>query len=72
MASVEHVFERFGGPTAVASALGVKVSAASEMRRRSSIPVRYWRRLVAAASERGMGEFTYDLLVEMHSKRAAS
>lgn len=68
MDRVEDVFERFGRTGAFADALGVKLSAASEMRRRSSIPVRYWQSLVSAAHERGFGDITYEKLVEMHSR----
>jgi hypothetical protein len=67
MVTVETVFETFGGPTAVANAIGVKPSTASEMRRRASIPVRYWPALVMAANEQGFA-INNDALVKMHSQ----
>lgn len=67
MDTVSDVFTRFEKTSAFADALGLKLSAASEMRRRKSIPVRYWPRLVEAAQERGFNEITYERLVEMHA-----
>lgn len=68
MNTVEDVFAKFEKTSAFADALGLKLSAASEMRRRQSIPVRYWPRLVDAARERSVTEITYDQLVLIHSK----
>lgn len=67
MNTVDEVFVKFGGPTALGRAIGVKPSAASEMRRRSSIPVSYWKQLVEAALERGIEGLTYDRLVSIHT-----
>lgn len=67
MNTVEDVFQRFGKTSAFADALGLKLSAASEMRRRASIPVRYWPKLVEAARERGFEEITNDTLVSIHA-----
>lgn len=72
MNTVEDVFKKFEKTSAFADALGLKLSAASEMRRRSSIPVRYWPKLVDAARERGVSEITYEKLVEMHAEKVAS
>lgn len=71
MNTVEDVFTKFEKTSAFADALGLKLSAASEMRRRKSIPVRYWPRLAEVARERGFDEITYDTLVAMHAERAA-
>jgi hypothetical protein len=67
MNTVEDVFTKFEKTSAFAGALGLKLSAASEMRRRKSIPVRYWPRLVDAARDRGFAEITYDNLVSIHA-----
>jgi hypothetical protein len=70
--TVEDIFSEFDGKTsAFAKALGLKLSAASEMRRRRSIPVKYWPRLVEIARERSIAEITYDTLVSIHAERAA-
>lgn len=68
MNTVEDVFVKFEGTSALAGALGLNLSTASEMRRRSSIPVRYWPKLVDAARQRGLNEISYDRLVAIHSK----
>ena len=67
MNRVEDVFLKFEKTSAFADALGLKLSAASEMRRRGSIPVRYWPKLVEAARERGFDEITNDSLVAIHA-----
>jgi hypothetical protein len=72
MNTVEDVFRKFEKTSAFADALGLKLSAASEMRRRKSIPVRYWPKLVHAAHERGMDEITNDLLVSIHTGTSES
>ena len=66
MNTVADVFAGFEGTGAFAAALGLNLSTASEMRRRASIPVRYWPRLVEAARERGIADVNYDTLVSMH------
>ena len=63
------IFEKLGGTGAVARAIEVGHSTASEMRRRKSIPVKYWPRLVDEASKRGVPTITYDRLVAIHSER---
>ena len=71
MKSVEDIFVALGGTGAVARLLDVGHSTASEMRRRGSIPVRYWPRLVAVAAEREVKGITNDALVHMHASAAA-
>lgn len=67
--TVDDVFRAFGGPTAVARALDLRgPSTASEMKRRGSIPVEYWRRLCEAAPEYDVQGLTYEKLVAMHSR----
>ena len=63
---VENVFTALGGTSATARELGVKQSAASEMRRRKSIPVRYWPRLV----DKEIPGVTYEALAKAHGDKA--
>ncbi|WP_420703535.1 carph-isopro domain-containing protein [Brucella intermedia] len=65
MEHVDDIFEKFGGTMAFARAIEIKPSAASEMRRRKSIPVRYWPRLIGVAFEKDI-VLTNDMLVNMH------
>lgn len=65
MKHVDDIFQIFGGTASFAKAIDVKNSAASEMKRRKSIPVRYWPRLIHAAFERDIA-LTNDMLVNMH------
>jgi len=69
--TVDDVFEAFKGPTAFGKPLGLKPSAASEMRRRGSIPSCYWIELVAAARSCGVKGLTLEKLARMHARRPA-
>jgi len=68
MNTVEDVFLAFDGTRNFADALKLGLSTASEMRRRGSIPVRYWPRLVDEAEKRSISSITYDRLVAIHSE----
>lgn len=73
MKSVDDIFKEFGGPTAVAGALDIGVSTASEMRRRASIPGRYWHALEKAARSRGKTKVTLETIARIHAQnRVAS
>jgi hypothetical protein len=66
--TVDDLFAAFGGPTTVARALNLRgASTASEMRRRQSIPVGYWRHLIEIAPDFGVVGLTLEKLVAMHS-----
>lgn len=67
MNTVEDVFLGFGGTSAFAGALELNLSTASEMRRRSSIPVRYWPKLVEVARQRDIEGINNDSLVKIHA-----
>lgn len=70
MNTIEDVFKSFDherGTSAVAEALKVGLSTASEMRRRGSIPVRYWPLLVSEGEKRSL-PLSYDVLVRIHAK----
>jgi hypothetical protein len=71
MQSVSTIFETLGGPTRVARILDVGFSTASEMKRRGSIPVKYWPQLVAACESQGIEGINYQRLVEIHTEAAA-
>jgi len=47
------------------SDIGVAYETAKAMRRRGSIPAPYWRRVVYAASERGLEGVTLDRLADL-------
>jgi len=65
MDTISKIFDRFGGVTATAAVLGVNASTASEMKRRESIPVKYWPTLIAEAKFRRI-KLTNDILVSVH------
>ena len=69
METVHDIIEALGGTSAFGRAIGVKQSTASEMKRRASIPVEHWPKLILAAKETGK-IITNDELVEMHLRRA--
>lgn len=63
MNSVEDIFIKLGGTGAVAKIIGVNQSTASEMRRRGSVPVKYWPRLIEGGSALSLDEAA---LVRVH------
>jgi len=71
MDSVNDLFQKLGGPSEVARILGCGTSTASEMKRRSSVPIRYWTTLIQSERGRDLG-LTSDLLVHVHEKREAA
>jgi hypothetical protein len=68
MNTIDAIFEDLGGARKFAEAIKVKPNAAFEMKRRKSIPVRYWPRLVDACRELGIRGVNYDVLVDLHRK----
>lgn len=72
MNTIDVIFEAVGGAKKFAEAVQVKPNAAREMKRRKSIPVRYWPRLVDACKELGIRGVNYDVLVDLHRKDGAA
>ena len=62
MNTVDAIFEAFGGPAALGRAIGIPTEHAAQMKRRKSIPVRWWPKLVAAAKEKGIPLTDADLI----------
>lgn len=69
MRDVPELITEFGGPTAFARAIGVQPSTASEMKRRGSIPVRYWPSVLSAAENLNI-QISSDDLVAIHTPEA--
>ncbi len=67
MQTVAEITAAFGGPAELGRAIGVTTEHAAQMRRRNSVPVRYWPKLIEAAAGRGVGGLTYEALVKVHS-----
>ena len=67
MTSVPDIFAQIGTVAKVAQILGVQHSTASEMKRRGSIPVRYWPALVDGCKGEGITGIDFDLLVRVHA-----
>ncbi len=67
MLTIHDLFDTLGGPGKVAEMMSIKPSTASEMKRRQSIPLKYWDRLIHASAAEGL-EISYSTLVALHSK----
>lgn len=65
MRTVVDLFETFGGPAAVGRIIARRASTASEMKRRRSVPTRYWPALISAAREKGI-DLDEATLVRIH------
>lgn len=71
--TIDDVFAVFGGPSAFARTFALKgVSTASEMKRRGSISIDLWPRIVELAIERGADWLTYEALTLMHVQQRAA
>lgn len=68
MTTVESIFQAFGGPAAVAKAIGVTTEHAASMRRRRSIPVRYWPALLEKSGLHDPMLLTNQDLIDAHAK----
>lgn len=68
MQNVSEIIDGLGGNTRFAELFGKKQTTASEMRRRKSIPVEYWPRLVEVAHARGIA-LDYETLVKIHAEQ---
>lgn len=64
--SIPELIDAFGGASEFGRIIDKIPSTASEMKRSGSIRVRYWPKIIAAASERGIEGVSYESLVQMH------
>jgi hypothetical protein len=73
MKTVDELFEAWPEPRVAnfARDLGVTTEHAAQMKRRKSVPVQYWSDIVRASAERGISGVNFEVLVEIHSSRAA-
>lgn len=67
MVTLHSIFDAFGGPAGLGRAIGRTTEHTTTMRRRCSIPVRYWPQVIAAAKERGASWITYETLTLAHT-----
>jgi hypothetical protein len=63
--TISDIAEKLGGTSAFGRVIGVKQSTASEMRRKNTLPVKYWPQLVDALKAIGV-TFSYEELVKIH------
>lgn len=70
MLSVADIFELVGGPAEMGRAIGVPTEHATQMKRRASIPVRYWPALLRAADERKL-DIDHEKLTQAHTEKEA-
>lgn len=66
MNSIPEIIQKIGGTGALANIIGVKLSTASEMSRRGTIPVKYWPRLIVGCKFKKIRGVTNDKLVALH------
>ena len=71
MSSLKQIIEDLGGNAAVSRKLGISASGVSEMKRRNSIPVKYWAGLIEIARESGK-DLSPDELIAAHANEAAA
>lgn len=67
MHNVSDIIQKLGGNAAVARELGLKPSAVSEMRRRGSIPAKYWAGIIRIAETKKLRQLNADRLISIHA-----
>jgi hypothetical protein len=68
--SATQIINALGGNAVVARRIGKTPSAVSEMKRRGTIPVRYWNDIASLAGEAGRNEITVERLAALHAEGA--
>jgi hypothetical protein len=71
MNTIDELFDAIGGVAEVGRVIGKRTEHASVIKRRGSVPVRYWPALMAAAEEKGIA-LSYEHLVAIHSPNTNS
>ncbi len=66
----EQIIADLGGARGLALAIGVPESHARTMKARKSIPLKYWRALIAAADNAGIRDLDYAALIAMTDQRS--
>lgn len=66
MLSVADIFETFGGPAALGRIIGKRASTASEMKRRRSIPTKYWIAIIEEGKNQGL-DITEAVILAAHN-----
>ncbi|MGI3902488.1 MAG: carph-isopro domain-containing protein [Janthinobacterium lividum] len=66
MNTITDLFQKLGGNTKVGVVIGKGQTTVSEMKRRGSIPVRYWPLLLRAAQNAGV-DLDEATLVQIHA-----
>jgi hypothetical protein len=72
MQTASDIINVLGGNAKVADFLGVGPSTVSEMKRRNSIPVEYFPKLVKVAEREGVKALTLEKLVRIMAKKRRS
>lgn len=67
--TISDLIDALGGANEVAKILDLSSNTAGAMRR-EGIRVAYWRKIIAAAAERGIRGVSYDTLIRMHEESA--
>jgi hypothetical protein len=65
-ATVSALIDALGGSSTISRATGIGRSAVSEMKRKGSIKVSHWPKLIALAQSAGVAGVTSDTLMRMH------
>lgn len=69
MATVASIFDALKGPAEVGRIIGVTTEHAASMRRRGSIPVRYWPAILESVARFTPPPVTNEALIEAHAAR---
>ena len=73
MMTIEQIITALGGPTEVGRICGFDRNPGArghDMKRRQSIPVRYWPAIIQHAKRKGITGITHKSLTEIHASAA--
>lgn len=71
MKSVADIIDALGGNAAVARSLDVPPSTISEIKRRNSLPSKYFRPIITLAEQKEVAWVTADFLADLHATPTA-
>lgn len=70
MKTVADIIDALGGNAVVARFLDAKPSTISEIKRRNSLPPKFFRAIVTLAEQKGIDWVTADFLADLHAAPA--
>jgi hypothetical protein len=72
MNTFDDLFQKLGGPAQVGRVIGVTTEHTTSMKRRGSIPARYWPALISRCAANRVSGVTYKVLARLAAGRRSA